>query len=521
MDELDEARLELSRLEQTERELLEHLSDIRCAAESQQSIILSSRPDNASPIGDLPAEILLRVLDLHLQNALDPASDAYLIRKRDLAGVSQHWKNIVLGCPKFWTSIDFTPKWLGPTLLTHLEKSGQCLVDIKVHSWGRNCAVDDDILIEMLDALVSHAHRWRSLVIRDDVSRSFLDRILERLDQVTFPSLTCVSIIEWARWLDREGLRWDDLFRERVDHYPRFLWSNGCPRLKCLELSDFIIPDDIQAPPSLTTLALELSHFSHSIFFQSSLSQQLTSLSLFRGLYSLPFILNSIHFPLLEELVLRITGVGHFLAAIIAPKLRHIDYIPLIGEQPFSVVFVHLQSKFSTVQYISLELPILDMDPPNAAQLVCMAFPNVLHAELSLDATLPFFKLRDGSRAVNYWGHVQTLTLKARTDSLPWRVPEYFLEWLNERMDRGFPKLVLRVLQIGAAISYRGTPLLSSDSLDDYCILEVENVPVWRHWKWKMYVLLISSYTPTIDSLYGMQRLILLVSVNSRGRAAA
>ena len=475
MDELNEARLELSRLEQKEKELVEDLLKIRNDTEIQRNIILSSCPANASPIRNLPGEILLRIFDFDLQNSLYIISDAHFHRMRDLAGTSRHWRALVLGCPKFWTSIQFTRRWFKSTLQIHLEKSRQCLLDITVHSLESR-ALDQTTFTEMLDALVSHAHRWRSFVIYGGIRRVILDRILERLENTTFSSLTRVTLLDWG--VPPEDLFLDDSVTGDVN-YPRFLSPGGCPRLKCLELKNFTIPEDIHFPASLTTVDFRRNFFSNPTFLQSAdLSQQLTSISLFGGARSWVLSSNTIHFPLLEKLTLCGTGMGQVFAAIISPKLRHVEYAPDFFERGFGDIFAHLQSKFSNVNFFSFVFPILPArDVPNTAKLICLAFPNVLHADLRLISAIAFFEFRNGSRAVDYWDHIQTLTLHADGTSLPWRVPEHFIEWLSARLDKGLPKLHVKVIRMEQGESHHVNPFLSSHNMDNYCIVEMVAVP--------------------------------------------
>ena len=189
MDGLDGAWLELFCLEQKEKGLLGDIPKIQNATEIQRNTILTgSFPANASPIRNLPSEILLRIFDFDLHDSLPPKFNTHFhfYHIRDLAGTSRHWRALVLGCPRFWTNIQLTPQWHRSILQIHLKRSCRSLLDITVHTLETWLSVDQNTLTEMLNALVSHAHRWRSLVILDGVSGTSLDHILERLEHTAF-----------------------------------------------------------------------------------------------------------------------------------------------------------------------------------------------------------------------------------------------------------------------------------------------------------------------------------------------
>lgn len=251
---------------------------------------------------------------------------------------------------------------------------------------------------------------------------------------------------------------------------------------------NFTIPKDISAPPSLTALDFRCKFFSNATFLQSTtLSQQLTSISLLGSLLSGALGSNTIHFPLLEKLSLRGVGLKQFFRTIIAPKLRHVEYIPGFLEPGHGDIFVDLRSKFSNVQFFAFEyLTLREKDSPNAAKLICLAFPNVLHADLELSAENAFFEFMEGSRAVDYWDHIQTLTIK--TAYLPWRVTENFIEWLSARLARGLPKLHVKMIHKRGGGSRRVKPFLSSDNMDNYCIVEMVDAPRHSYYLEKVYV---------------------------------
>ncbi|KAI6017824.1 hypothetical protein PISMIDRAFT_349377 [Pisolithus microcarpus 441] len=292
-DELNEARAVLAALERQEQELLDQLRRVHLARQAQRAKVEELvRQFPEPPISRLPNELLLRIFKLLLGAAtLEDgvrSSDLQLSRKQGLAGVSCHWRDVILNSPCLWTTIMVTPVCRTASMKVHLQRSSQFALDL-------------------FAILIPHAHRWRSFAIRDIVRETYIYAILDELQQLSFPSLTRVSLSNVPISPPEE-----------LAPKPVFLRQETCRRLKYLNLvGAFTDAADLQIPLSVTTVSLDfgfdlLEEEQHWIpaLFTSLSCLQLTSLTLAGYIdtsnYHLPP--NSIQLPLLEKFA---AGVNH------------------------------------------------------------------------------------------------------------------------------------------------------------------------------------------------------------------
>ena len=103
MHELTEARVELARLEKQEQELIEQLYNVRTAVRTQRTKLGELVRGIHAPIDRLPNELLLRIFEfsIHASILAFPSCDVHRHRKRGLAGVSRHWRDLILRFPRF------------------------------------------------------------------------------------------------------------------------------------------------------------------------------------------------------------------------------------------------------------------------------------------------------------------------------------------------------------------------------------------------------------------------------------
>lgn len=110
MDELEWARAKLSRLEIIERAHLEHLLAVRNAAKVQRIRIEEIVKRRYPAIYRLPIEILARIFRFALirEEGKSKQFDVIRERRRNLAGVSRLWRDVILDTPDLWSDFGLT-----------------------------------------------------------------------------------------------------------------------------------------------------------------------------------------------------------------------------------------------------------------------------------------------------------------------------------------------------------------------------------------------------------------------------
>ena len=473
MNELAYARSQLAHLERQERDTLGRLKDIRNAVQLQKTRIdVIIRSIRNAPINRLPTELLLEILDLTI-NAAPARCDTHLYtRKWELTCVSRRWRDVILNSPVLWTSIKLTPAWNISVVNAHVTRSRGRLLDIEVgHPWrskGR------DVLRAQLDAVVSSAHRWRSLIVHNNAGYMLTMYLLARIDHLKLCSLTHVSIPIYPPTLREQD--------EGEVHFPNFLRPGHTSSIKRLELRNFVAPNDFQIPLGLTDLLLKLPDVrpSGSSSFLSSLSSKtLINLTLSGDIDHWSLHPDSIHLPFLERLELRVSKAKDLLEALVVPHLMSFEYHPYRMQDPPSVVFRGLRSRFRTVEHLSFHLWEVLEDRYEDANTFCRAFPSVRHAQLQPADIHCMFLSMDNSCAADHWTRLESLTFKGLTRDLL-RTPNEFILWLEQRKTRGKPMLRIKLSQIqrddwGPDDSWLSTLY---ESLHNFSILEFEDVPL-------------------------------------------
>lgn len=125
MDELAVARAELARLEDSERNLVKQLSDVRVAAAAERKRINELIQERPPIIQRLPIELLSSILHLALRGP-DPS------RKKILACVSRHWRDLILEQPSFWSTIEIGGEQNLGRVRERLEKSREAPLDVTI-----------------------------------------------------------------------------------------------------------------------------------------------------------------------------------------------------------------------------------------------------------------------------------------------------------------------------------------------------------------------------------------------------
>ena len=258
--------------------------------------------------------------------------------------------------------------------------------------------------------------------------------------------------------------------------YPDFLSQTRAPFLERLDLQ---CPTWDNFSPSQTLKVLHIAvsgdyigSASEPPFTRLIPTQTLTTLSLRGNCFNnLSFQPNSIHFPALDTLTLCVKVTNGFMRAIVAPNLECLTYVSLRDENPSSVIFAGLGSKFTRVRrfyyLVSREIDQYDHSP------LCEAFPNVCHAEFNpQDLTGLFTGPRHSTgticRPIDLWRNLKSLAVgNLGSESL--KALKLLTNWLIQRRNLGLPLLHVKMTRFLAS-DFR----LLYGSLRDHCLLEFE-----------------------------------------------
>jgi len=459
MDELAQARAELDRLEKRERELRKQLCSIRKSVKVQKSLIESLVRRVPAPIKRLPVEILLWILDFTLQ--ADDSSDVYHQRKRELAVVSRHWRDVIFNYPAFWTRIKITPSWGTSLVKEHVERSGKCLLDIDVRNWDRWTSFSD--LRFSLSLVIASAYRWRNIDIREN-SEFCSQYVFDILSASAFPSLVHAAIICEHRII-----------------YPQFLRPESSPALKHVEIKNLDHRTDDDIPIGSRVVDFSLQSWSGAESLNLHLLQQLTTLSLSTDASYLSLDTDSAIFPFLTSLVVKVSKVNltSLMAAIVAPRLAHFCYLAggSIPHERTTVIPGGFESKFNNVRRVAFR--VQDLNSIGADMY--SAFPNVCAAEIHINGFAG--TIDNVSRAVDHWARLQDLSLFAPTITLV-----HIANDLAPRLHQRQPGRAMLHLKLSRAahtsIPFENTSSENQDiftlfnSLHEYCALELVNFPL-------------------------------------------
>ena len=458
-EELVLARIELARLDAQADNLLQQFLNIKEAAAAQRTKIDEILRKRPTPINQLPAELLLDILSLAMPSKGDVSQylhSSYGLRRLELASVSRRWRDIICGCPSFWTTIEVGPST--PSLAIHLKRSKDAPLDVIIRCqpvYGSTARTAVDQILAKLASLIASVHRWRTMVIIGDVGLLQLHHpIVSKFSRLTFPSLKSVII--------RPSQPLDPISANALLTYPDFLAPKRTPVLEHMELDGYSSSAHLRTANTLKTLKLtilpEFTGFD-STFLRRIPAESLTTLSLTGDIALLALARNSVPFPVLRTLILHCTGGKQFLEAIVVPNLERFVYIRDIREHHGAAVFGDLESKFDHVQQLSfswaaagLGLPTdFDLDRGDTIALL-NAFPFVHHAEVDLRVIYPVFD-HPGS-----WRLLQSLTFNIILGD-DWSLgTDRLVSWLKARQGLGLPRLRLKLSAAPFDNSWKSPP---------------------------------------------------------------
>ena len=420
VDELHTTWAELDQLEREEKHLAERLSVVHMKIKARKTkidVLVKGRPPS---INRLPLELLSRILIHSMSEPEFPERSLH-----GIAGVSRRWRDVILNTPTFWTSVMVTPgQWLSQFSLLRRQLKRSCVapLDIWIRGWYYSHALQD-----VLDIILPHTNRWRTLTISNNaivVTAS----ILRIISLKKFPSLREISVHSTSGGnADRTPLliiSHESFLALQHLTLALPLLSNTWAPLSPINLRtlDLTLPKAILAPLKVTEIA-------------SSQSLTLLTLSGDDTVWSLKR--DTLHFPLLEELRLRVNSPTSFLEAIIAPKLEHVECTP--HNYP---TFDSIEGKFRDVGHLRFEFQSFDAKDVDS---LCRAFPAVRHVDLSIHHDFYFEGVQP---PINQWQNLETVTIYDFGRSWwPNQSIEHdrIVEWLSERKESGQPQLCVRL----------------------------------------------------------------------------
>ena len=453
VEELHRAWAELDELEKQERYLVERLSEIRKAIKAQRLKIDDLGPPT---INRLPTELLSQIFALCIPDPKFPEKPLHRI-----VGVSRRWRDVVWNNPCFWTSIKVRPFQGKNVLEKQLKRSRKALLDIWIEDWDHYELYEECFGFHaLLNAIVLHVNRWRSLTISDGMAPEFVESIFTKLNHLRIPFLSSFSFDAC------------DDFDGPYPHYPNFLSPTRTPTLQHLTLRPSLQLDTFMALPTLKTLYLAFAQTDDlpSVTSKLTPAQSLTSLVLDGDNTGWSLKRNDLHFPLLEELTLYLDSPMSFLEAIVAPKLR---YVRCWIRDP--VEFNTIEGKFRDVYDLSLTFCYSANDQD--AESLCRAFPGVRRVCLSAGDTSFLAAGVHGSGVlerrppIDQWLNLETVTFNGfyRRWLEHRELDDPIVKWLRGRQESGLSRLRVRLHQIKAD---EGLPVYYA-LLGRHCDLEI------------------------------------------------
>ena len=402
----------------------------------------------------LPPELLSHIFHLVLLDSSGLWRQEWI---GHLVSVSRRWRDVIHGCPNFWTAIVVQGnRSLSSSVETHLTRSHNCLLDIEIQLFRDS---ECPRLEQCLGPLIDHSRRWRSLVLC--LEGMAMQLSLESLSTIPLPSLTRAVI------------------QNRSQHGPcslRLLKSEQFPVLRHLEIEGFPW-DNVPLLPPLTTLKFkDMRRLGSSIppVLSQLSSLKLTSLFISGSLDSRWLLSNSLHLPFLEILTIDRTWKSkEVLEAIVAPKLGHLTYSAWPNNLA-SFIFGGLGSKYHHVHQLTFHLdhrfvPHLDYAD---AEAVCSAFSGICRASILPAELDSFFLYLNDSCPADRWTSLEHLTIESGdVDGVGFSA---LVRWINMRAEE---RRWIHVQLTGTRFADQSFLHLLDGVQKEWCMLEMDVQP--------------------------------------------
>lgn len=431
MDKTTQLRAELYRLKEREAALLHELDMIRAAAARVQGTLDElMHTSKGALVHKLPNETLVAILEhattFHCTTCVDPCWKWLSVCRR--------WKSVITHTSSLWAHMSITPRWTQAMVKRHLVHSRDMPLTITIRPlpmrerWFGITGARRHLLL-LVAPLAGHAGRWRSLDIRG-FPPSTLQCMLDQFD--------CVSLSRVER-IHIES----DKYESGVIPWPSWITPEACPRLTHLHLSAFHIPDVVPAfdldslalitdntqwSPSVPSLPFAL----HDVLLSSTRLASLTLYGTGRSFRDLSLAPDSIPLPHLRTLSLYprdvdMPGLEHVLMALVAPELRHLNYVPRWPTETLTPDMFHRPDapRFPRVTHLRIRNAISGRhDMPAFAS----ALPMVQHAALG-GAEVAAFLAGPRPRPVDHWPRLESLAVIEPEIS----IMENVFRWLADR----------------------------------------------------------------------------------------
>ncbi|KAI6118596.1 hypothetical protein EV401DRAFT_1553967 [Pisolithus croceorrhizus] len=189
MDDVNQARAELARLESVEQGYFRQMLATHRAVKVQRSEVEGLIRKQNLTIHCLPNELLVLTFSFAIARPTygksnKPTVIGYYCRRR-MACVSRRWRDIILATPTLWNDIYLTSQLNQPALVSQLKRSQGVLLDIAMMEKS-----NDYINRDLLPCLRPTTYCWHSLHIS-----SYERTTIHVLSKLEFPSLVDLLVV--------------------------------------------------------------------------------------------------------------------------------------------------------------------------------------------------------------------------------------------------------------------------------------------------------------------------------------
>ena len=185
---------------------------------------------------DLPSEIISKIFE-EGKSMTDKILALAVDGRRNNGGVPwevlttqicSYFRQVSLATPSMWTSIEMGAGCSIDHIFNRLERSGACDLNIRIESAAQDVPMRISVLDAIMDLILPHSRRWRSLCLRYTCERE-AHSIVRRICAAAAPRLQILS-------LTVDDVSEADLtFCNRSVHWPH-IFTEGTPGLKFVRL---------------------------------------------------------------------------------------------------------------------------------------------------------------------------------------------------------------------------------------------------------------------------------------------
>ncbi|KAG5647088.1 hypothetical protein DXG03_001458 [Asterophora parasitica] len=393
-----------------------------------------------------------------------------------MSHVCTYWRDVALGTPLLWNSIDVYSIRSIECVSRYLDRSRNCLLDVRFDIWGSDRFLNGEIsgakILPVVDIVVQHIHRWKTLLVLASNSTTTAS-ILSTLAHLEAPSLERIRIVDDGGDIDDEPPSPSGVFQPRPG-----VFIGGAPRLAAVWVNNLRV-----LPPltNVTTLHLHTpSYFSSAELNPSSLKSltatcpSLSSLSIrgnFRGDWPHG---GPVTIPSLRSLWFESgdTLASSFLATVSMPNL-----VSLWLDCPQYRVIQRIFNSTSRPNFPALKYLTLQGFDFYASTHYAKAFPTItaLHLPFCNLFHITFLKETLIENDHSRWPNLDTIVFRSLRDTHAKKFSTVIDDMVRERHNSIHPirrllvdKDVLANLYSADSIGARtDLKVLSADSFDD------------------------------------------------------